>query len=1838
MTTRASSPLPDDRHLSHQADHMDSAFNLEPLEGRLLLSTTLINFGGDFATTGLEYSRDDNIDFVGDFDGDLLADDQLTGLIFDDASPLSPAIGPDYNGSSVTFYGGANIVGLDDPSQNGFNGFWTKIGGTSSTDRMGFQADGNDAAIRQYAQIIYWDQDSLGVGTGTGFLNGYDNQTIDFSAMSTSELEDVLMYTKIQRLTAPMEGRWVIRDGNQFYLSQSTFVGQDSFTLTGQDLVNELWAPYDPNQARFDFGVGYDLNFDQAGATFATTTASFTDVTAFGLYMENDNGQGWTSTEEFFVDLSITDQLSQQEALVNKQGDVDPNAGVHNGDWYDNSAFEDAYGNTYADGVGFYFQNGQYPALTATYDLSKVFSGNRVLTFDLFADPNIGDFASMSGEKYHIEFIGIDGPNEESVWEANVTLGPSDAPLIEGIELDLGNFDDLRIEISTDVYSPTSTLHGGLVLGNAEFIPAITTDRDDLITQPAASPITGSGTSIGLSFYSYPRYDAYEIQRSTDSGETWALLDTPTDSAVTIFNADDRKFYIDNTVVDGNRYWYRVRGVDDPGLPEEAFGPYSTVVAATASSGSNLTDTNPVAIWDKDDPSPISGSYTNQWADGSTFEAQDGTTYASGLGIYFGTGYAHPNHALTYFTPESGNQVLNFDAFLDVNQGDFNDTTSRIIRLKVWGNYFADGRLDGKIGNRGDQGPTTELLYEGKLSLGAGQAPRIEDVFVNLAGYETFSIVIEEDFYDGTNSYGAVVLGDAQFVAAMPVDFRAPVQARATVYAGHDDQLQLWWDDRNDEDGEPTFDGFDAVDEDGFKIERSTDGLTWTQIATTGSDVNQFLDTGLTPGQTYHYRVRSFGSSGDSHYSNIASATTSSSRELQDQTFIEDQFSVVTPPGLFDEHFKRDDLTNFKENPNPAVGTYANQWWDGTTFEDSLGNTYTNGLGFAAGTNPFRDNRITFVVPDDQDIFRFDAFVDANKTPAGAKDLKLNVYGDFGTANQTLLTTLNLRINETTLPVSLDNFISTDGYQTITFEQSYNTNLGFSTKVEPIVLANAGFVDSYPPGPIPPTQLKLSLIPVRTFELEWVDNSTDEDGFEIQFSESNPGGVFNWMPFDTVGPDVTSFNATDLPAGYTMYFRVRAFNSEGNSPWTNIVSGTTNEYDENLDIQSSQYVGGSGDDAAGGVDLQSDGEVIYGGLLPNSYSPGSVTPVDLLGGGDGAIIRYNATGTQVMSVTRLPGAVLDVRVGGDDRIAVAVEGYGAVILNADASSVMWSVAEPMINRIDIGSNNYVAFTADQGNFLNTIYSYDDQGNSRGSRVTGDAFIKDVAYDPANDYIITTGLNNRHTGQEPINVAYIDAYEAGNMANLVWNNYDWPGPTFRDPLGQDGEISDSFGFLVTIGDDGQLYFAGESAGGASTFLYDPQIVDLKLPLGQLVAYDEYSQAYNTASNQITWVGRYDPSDGSIDKGQFVLTRLGSGAGNSHFARSLDADAQGNVYVGGKAFYAMENRFGKQINNTPIAGYMGGEAYILKLSSNFFNREIWTPFTMGTNSTNSEIVGIGVNGDHVAIVGNIENDLGELFTTGNGAQNIRGDLEESWLAVWGADVSLIPPKVTATDRSPDSTVRPDQLHTYEVTFDKDVSASLDAGDLSIFNDTTGLPVDTNAMTVSWNSTTMTATFDLTALSLTPDDYTFTLAASGISDVDANPLDGNGDDTGGDDFVESLYVAIPGDANLDKSVNIGDLTLLAGNFGTVNNNWGNGDFNDDGQVNIGDLTILASNFGTSVTAPAFVTTETATSTSYDTSTNELALAAWYAQSNQSLDSENLLGLWEEDGVAEPAEESLV
>ena len=74
-----------------------------------------------------------------------------------------------------------------------------------------------------------------------------------------------------------------------------------------------------------------------------------------------------------------------------------------------------------------------------------------------------------------------------------------------------------------------------------------------------------------------------------------------------------------------------------------------------------------------------------------------------------------------------------------------------------------------------------------------------------------------------------------------------------------------------------------------------------------------------------------------------------------------------------------------------------------------------------------------------------------------------------------------------------------------------------------------------------------------SFQVSWTDNSQDEDGFSIE-RKLDPNGTY--VVIATVGPNVTFYSDSSLANSTTYCYRVNAFNSAGNSAYTNEACGT----------------------------------------------------------------------------------------------------------------------------------------------------------------------------------------------------------------------------------------------------------------------------------------------------------------------------------------------------------------------------------------------------------------------------------------------------------------------------------------------------------------------------------------------------------------------------------------------------------------------------------------------------------------------------------------------------------
>jgi len=90
-------------------------------------------------------------------------------------------------------------------------------------------------------------------------------------------------------------------------------------------------------------------------------------------------------------------------------------------------------------------------------------------------------------------------------------------------------------------------------------------------------------------------------------------------------------------------------------------------------------------------------------------------------------------------------------------------------------------------------------------------------------------------------------------------------------------------------------------------------------------------------------------------------------------------------------------------------------------------------------------------------------------------------------------------------------------------------------------------------APAAPTLLSAAVVSSSSIDLAWSDNSNNEDGFKIERSLTSGSG---FIQIAAVSSNAESYRDSGLTTGTKYYYRVCAYNSAGNSAYSNEVSAT----------------------------------------------------------------------------------------------------------------------------------------------------------------------------------------------------------------------------------------------------------------------------------------------------------------------------------------------------------------------------------------------------------------------------------------------------------------------------------------------------------------------------------------------------------------------------------------------------------------------------------------------------------------------------------------------------------
>jgi Zn-dependent metalloprotease len=394
---------------------------------------------------------------------------------------------------------------------------------------------------------------------------------------------------------------------------------------------------------------------------------------------------------------------------------------------------------------------------------------------------------------------------------------------------------------------------------------------------------------------------------------------------------------------------------------------------------------------------------------------------------------------------------------------------------------------------------------------------------------------------NGTYSYRVRAFAGAQFsdysnVAQATTGPPPAAPTSLTAAAVSSGRINLAWVDN-------------ASNEAGFKVERSTDGVTFMEIATPGPNTRSYSDTSLAGTTTYHYRVRAYDGPNVSAYSNVASATTLA--------------PPTAPTGLTASAVSSSRINlAWLDNATTETGYKVESSADGVTFAP-LASLGANATSYASTNRTALTTYYFRVGATDGANTSYSAVVPATTLPAPAAPSGLAAtvvsssrlslsWTDNASYEQgykiersadgvSYLQVAQLGANATTFADTLLTAGTTYHYRVRAYDGPNNS--AYSNDVGPTTLQ----------PPAAPSGLTATSVSPSRIDLAWVDNSTYEQGFRL---ERSTDGI-NFAQLTSPGANATSYSNTSLAAGTLYYYRLRAYDGPNNSAYSNLASATT---------------------------------------------------------------------------------------------------------------------------------------------------------------------------------------------------------------------------------------------------------------------------------------------------------------------------------------------------------------------------------------------------------------------------------------------------------------------------------------------------------------------------------------------------------------------------------------------------------------------------------------------------------------------------------------------------------
>lgn len=357
-----------------------------------------------------------------------------------------------------------------------------------------------------------------------------------------------------------------------------------------------------------------------------------------------------------------------------------------------------------------------------------------------------------------------------------------------------------------------------------------------------------------------------------------------------------------------------------------------------------------------------------------------------------------------------------------------------------------------------------------------------------------------------------------------------PTNFSATVIS--DTQIDLAWTDN-------------ATDEDGYRLERSlqSDFSVIDQTFDLAANSVYYADTGLSAGVVYYYRLVAYNAGGDS--ANVSGSGETLSVPVDPSGFTATAISETRIDLSWTDNADNEDEYMIERSTTQGSG-YASI----ATIDPDV-TSYSDTTGLSEGTEYFYRLKASNSVGDSGTVETSATTLDVPDAPGG---LGLMVVG------------------ETRIDLSwTDNASNETGYRV---ERSLNESSGFSDISGNLAADSTSFIDlSLQPGvtyyyrvfafngdgdsefaegnattldlPADPSGFGATAASGGTIELSWTDNADNETGYRLERSLSELSGFT--VIEAALAADTQTYSDGGLDTGTTYYYRLTAFNGDGDS-------------------------------------------------------------------------------------------------------------------------------------------------------------------------------------------------------------------------------------------------------------------------------------------------------------------------------------------------------------------------------------------------------------------------------------------------------------------------------------------------------------------------------------------------------------------------------------------------------------------------------------------------------------------------------------------------------------------